>query len=189
MRWYFFKQTKTTIFPHDSWKFMLKFFLKSTRFQTGFEFSWFMKYFAFSIKNAMHDFLWWMFNFVQLWNTFHDAEYVEKAFERSFNNLNLGYVDLYLMHYPIAYRWGYHPERITVGLNILFNTFIGFLYHYSRVIEHSRLPANDVNAFYVFPFENGASLPCLTSQILYHVFSATRLFCNYHSFVTRILSF
>lgn len=88
----------------------------------------------------------------QLWNTFHDPEYVEKAFQRSFDNLNLGYIDLYLIHYPISYR---------------------------RVIENSRLPPDDVNAFYVFPFEDGSSIRCLTSQILYHVFSATRLFCNY----------
>lgn len=76
---------------------------------------------------------------------------MEKAFQRSFDNLDLGYIDLYLIHYPIAYQ---------------------------RIVENSRLPADDVNAFYVFPFEDGASLRCLTSQILYHVFSATRLFCN-----------
>lgn len=88
---------------------------------------------------------------MQLWNTFHDDEYVEKAFQRSFENLDLGYIDLYLLHYPVAY---------------------------SRVVENSRLPADDVNAFYPFPFENGASIGCVTSQILYHVFSATRLFCK-----------
>lgn len=41
---------------------------------------------------------------LQLWSTFHEPEQVEKAFQRSFDNLNLGYIDLYLIHYPVAYR-------------------------------------------------------------------------------------
>lgn len=51
---------------------------------------------------------------------------MEKAFERSYDNLNLGYIDLYLMHYPVAYR---------------------------RVLQNIRLPSDDVNAFHVFPVD------------------------------------
>lgn len=51
---------------------------------------------------------------------------VEKAFQRSFDNLNLGYIDLYLIHYPVAYR---------------------------RVLQNIRLPSDDVNAFHVFPVD------------------------------------
>lgn len=51
---------------------------------------------------------------------------MEKAFQRSFDNLNLGYIDLYLIHSPVAYR---------------------------RVLQNIRLPSDDVNAFYVFPVD------------------------------------
>jgi len=40
----------------------------------------------------------------KLWATFHEPEQVEKAFQKSFDNLNLGYIDLYLMHTPSAYK-------------------------------------------------------------------------------------
>ncbi|XP_031616542.1 1,5-anhydro-D-fructose reductase-like [Contarinia nasturtii] len=68
----------------------------------------------------------------KLWSTFHEPDQVEKAFQRSFDNLNLDYIDLYLMHYPVAYR---------------------------RVLQNIRLPSDDVNAFYVFPVDkNGNTL-------------------------------
>lgn len=66
------------------------------------------------------------FVFLQLWSTFHEPDQVEKAFQRSYDNLNLGYIDLYLMHYPVAYR---------------------------RVLQNIRLPSDDVNAFHVFPVD------------------------------------
>lgn len=57
----------------------------------------------------------------------HDQ--VEKAFQRSFNNLNLGYIDLYLIHYPVAYK---------------------------RVLKNTTLPPDDVDAFELVPLdENG----------------------------------
>jgi len=40
----------------------------------------------------------------KLWSTFHEPEQAEKAFQRSFDNLNLGYIDLFLMHTPVAYK-------------------------------------------------------------------------------------
>lgn len=36
----------------------------------------------------------------QLWDTFHAPGQVEKQFQRSFDNLNLGYIDLFLIHTP-----------------------------------------------------------------------------------------
>ncbi|KAJ6643073.1 1,5-anhydro-D-fructose reductase [Pseudolycoriella hygida] len=39
----------------------------------------------------------------KLWNTFHDPELVPRAFQKSFDNLNLTYIDLYLLHWPMAY--------------------------------------------------------------------------------------
>ncbi|XP_031621522.1 1,5-anhydro-D-fructose reductase-like [Contarinia nasturtii] len=38
----------------------------------------------------------------KLWSTFHEPDQVEKVFQRSSDNLNLTYVDLYLIHFPSA---------------------------------------------------------------------------------------
>lgn len=39
-----------------------------------------------------------------MWSTFHEPDQVERAFQKSFDNLNLTYVDLYLIHSPVAYQ-------------------------------------------------------------------------------------
>lgn len=41
----------------------------------------------------------------KLWNTYHAAEHVELACQRSLNDLQLDYVDLYLIHFPIALEY------------------------------------------------------------------------------------
>jgi D-xylose reductase len=41
----------------------------------------------------------------KLWNTYHAAEHVRPACERSLRDLQLDYLDLYLIHFPIATRF------------------------------------------------------------------------------------
>lgn len=53
----------------------------------------------------------------KLWNTYHAAEHVRPAVERSLRDLQLDYLDLYLMHFPIALRFvpfetRYPPEWV-----------------------------------------------------------------------------
>lgn len=44
-----------------------------------------------------------IFIVTKLWNSHHEPELVEQACRTSCTNLGLGYIDLYLMHWPMAY--------------------------------------------------------------------------------------
>lgn len=46
-----------------------------------------------------------MFITSKLWCTFMDPEHVQEAFEKSLADLGCGYLDLYLIHFPIALKY------------------------------------------------------------------------------------
>lgn len=45
-----------------------------------------------------------MFITTKLWNTFHEKDQVAPACKDSLKNLGLTYIDLYLMHWPVAQK-------------------------------------------------------------------------------------
>lgn len=47
-----------------------------------------------------------------MWNTFHEPDQVPYAFQKSLENLDLGYIDLFLIHSPESYH-----RVAKVGLN------------------------------------------------------------------------
>ncbi|KAI8883475.1 Aldo/keto reductase [Backusella circina FSU 941] len=51
-----------------------------------------------------------LFITTKLWNTYHNPANVEEALELSLKNLGLEYIDLYLMHWPVAFQYGESPS-------------------------------------------------------------------------------
>jgi len=51
----------------------------------------------------------------KLWNTYHRPEHVRKALERSLSDLKLDYLDLYLVHFPIAMQFVPFESRYPAG--------------------------------------------------------------------------
>jgi D-xylose reductase len=51
----------------------------------------------------------------KLWNTYHAAEHVRPALERTLRDLQLDYLDLYLIHFPIAQKFVPFETRYPPG--------------------------------------------------------------------------
>ncbi|KUL86795.1 hypothetical protein ZTR_04841 [Talaromyces verruculosus] len=55
----------------------------------------------------------------KLWNTHHEPEHVEEAVDQSLRDLQTDYLDLYLIHWPVAFRYStttIQPVDETTGL-------------------------------------------------------------------------
>ena len=51
----------------------------------------------------------------KLWNTYHNAQHVRPALERTLQDLQVDYLDLYLMHFPIAQAYVPFYKRYPPG--------------------------------------------------------------------------
>ncbi|ORX45462.1 Aldo/keto reductase [Hesseltinella vesiculosa] len=51
----------------------------------------------------------------KLWQTFHRPDLVQPAFDRTMENLGLEYLDVYMMHWPMAWKFrGFEFDQLTI---------------------------------------------------------------------------
>lgn len=51
----------------------------------------------------------------KLWNNFHDPKNVEKALDRTLSDLKVDYLDLFLIHFPVAFKFVPFEEKYPPG--------------------------------------------------------------------------
>lgn len=51
----------------------------------------------------------------KLWNNFHHPDNVEKALDRTLADLKVDYLDLFLIHFPISFKYVPHDEKYPPG--------------------------------------------------------------------------
>ena len=109
----------------------------------------------------------------KLWNTKHNKEDVQGALETTLKNLNLDYLDLYLIHWPIAFQSGDNNFPKDENNNMIHTDthYIETWYGMEQLVKKNLVKAIGVSNFNIKQLNdilNFASIPISVLQIENH---------------------
>lgn len=115
----------------------------------------------------------------KLWNNYHAPENVEKALNKTLEDLNLEYLDLFLIHFPIAFKFVPIEEKYPPG----FYCGDGENFHYEdvpllqtwkaleKLVDSGKIKSIGISNFsaaYILDLLRGATIPPAVLQIEHH---------------------
>ncbi|KAK6201284.1 xylose reductase [Scheffersomyces amazonensis] len=115
----------------------------------------------------------------KLWNNFHDPKNVETALNRTLSDLKLDYVDLFLIHFPIAFKFVPLNEKYPPG----FYCGDGDKFHYEdvplletwkaleKLVKAGKIKSIGISNFtgaLIYDLLRGAEIPPAVLQIEHH---------------------
>ncbi|KAL9559269.1 hypothetical protein PS6_000850 [Mucor atramentarius] len=113
-----------------------------------------------------------LFITTKLWNTCHRPELVQAAFEKSLENLQLEYLDLYLMHWPVSFQPAdVKQPRGEDGIILLDDTHFTTTYAEMEKLLGTKLRAIGVSNFDIPHLEKlatTAKIPPAANQVELH---------------------
>ncbi|KAI7904318.1 NADP-dependent oxidoreductase domain-containing protein [Cokeromyces recurvatus] len=131
----------------------------------------------------------------KLWNTFHRPEDVERGLENSLSNLGLDYIDLYLMHWPCAFKAGNGYVSRDEDGNVLLDD-IDFTETYAAMekLDKNKVRAIGVSNFNIAKLEKLAktqhTVPAVNQVELHPLLPQDELvqYCEEHNIIVTAYS-
>ncbi|GAA5811047.1 hypothetical protein MFLAVUS_004476 [Mucor flavus] len=115
-----------------------------------------------------------LFVTTKLWNTSHRPDLVESAMNASLENLQLDYVDLYLMHWPVAFKASKSNFPKDENSNIILDPTLDYIHTYAameKLVELGKARAIGVSNFNIEKLDRllkNCKLPPAVNQVELH---------------------
>lgn len=125
----------------------------------------------------------------KLWNTFHHPDHVEEAVDKVLKDLDLEYLDLWLIHFPVALKYVPISERYPPGVNApdgkvyYENVSIADTWKaMEKLVKKGKVKAIGVSNFtgaLLFDLIRGAEIPPAVLQIEHHPYLQQKKLVNW----------